>query len=105
MWRALLVLLLLTGPAMAHRPVTCGLEVIPKDKQQRPTVLFDVLYVDRAGIKAGCESDNRRMVGCTRQIGRNYWQIYILERPDVRLMRCVLLHEYAHLPPNNWKHD
>jgi len=31
-----------------------------------------------------------------------YWEIYIDQGLSPAMRHCVLFHEYAHLPPNNW---
>lgn len=103
MWRALLVLLLLTGPAAA-RPIydICGWDYIPDDKFVPPTVLYDVLYITKTDMKPTCGDSGS--YGCAVKAGTGYWQIYVRNDIVPRMRHCVIFHERAHLPPNNWRH-
>lgn len=65
-----------------------------------PDLTYDVFYIEKEELLALC-GKTRQTRGCAMG-SKTYAQIYIDEGLHVSARHCVLFHEYAHLPPNNW---
>jgi hypothetical protein len=108
---ALMLLLALVAPAQGHD--WCSYLVPPPDQREEPTVKYLVHLAPPADLSWLCSSFGGHPVGmaggCARnqgadQNGNEHWVIFVRADLSPEHTACVLLHEKAHLPPNNWSH-
>jgi hypothetical protein len=112
---------LLVSPAAARPDIeVCSWSRIPMDMRQAPDPSrYEVQYLPNEGVQLACRgyTGGPALWGCARkqdetfifseelnayvEIGL-YWHIFIDEDLPPSTKHCVLFHEYAHLPPNNW---
>lgn len=99
------VLLLLIMPEAVARGIpVCSWSIIPIDGNwQAPSIPYDVFYLSKGDLREACPNNSEHVRGCW-QGSLSYAQIYIDRDLHPSMRHCVLFHEYAHLPPNNWRH-
>lgn len=80
----------------------------PADKRAEPTVEYHVLYLGPLNFAMACMAEWLPMAvlpgGCSVEELDGSWNIYIQDWPPEDQRKCILTHEKAHLPPNNWQH-
>ena len=85
----------------------CHVERIPLNKRAEPTVRYTVTYQSWRHLQTTCETNHNTpdnmAWGCAR-LDTSPMQIFIDAALSDDMKACVLLHEKAHLPPNNWVH-
>lgn len=104
---------MLAGPAFALGMCDVGYESIPKDRRAKPNVDFYVISLEQSLVKDLCDfgwlPDRDTIWACAKQQMESppLWHIYMDESISVGTQQwaCTLLHEMAHLPPNNWVHE
>lgn len=89
----------------------CDYEAPPIEMQGEPTINYwtEELPVEELdAICADAGSPPGMTGGCVSVLVNSpdgdYQIIYVREDLSDEDLRCVLLHEKAHLPPNNWQH-
>lgn len=85
----------------------CEHEPVPEQFTQEPTVSFKVFDVPPELLNEYCEwryVPVGMAAGCTMDVGGGWWFVYIRSDFDAEEYACTLLHEKAHMPPNNWDH-
>ncbi len=93
------------------------------DMRQAPDPdIYEVQWLPNAGVQMSCRGrlGGPSLWGCARELDdpfvfseasnsfvevETYWIIYIDKGLSPAMQHCVLHHEYAHLPPNNWCAD
>ncbi len=88
--------------AFAGNPVC---DFIPLDKRAEPTVRYEVIALPNHNLRFMCSFDlPQPMWGCASEEADDHWLILVDDRLEGENLRCVILHEKAHMPPNNWTH-
>lgn len=91
-------MLLTTTAAMAEQNF-CQRVLPPNSLRAEPTVEYSIRYTSDPSTK--CKSDAMSCAGrCNVQ---EDWVIWIDRDFNDIDKACAILHEKAHLPPNNWK--
>lgn len=100
--------------AMAATPAFagwCDYQVPPPEYRQEPTITYFIAEYDPLEVERICNipGNPKGMVGaCVGPLiessDGDHRYIYIRNDLDATESECVLLHEKAHLQPNNWNH-
>lgn len=103
------IAMLWASPALAW--TWCNAIPAPVELTLPPTVPFKVWHVPREElVTVYCypgQMDAYHMAtfgGCEREVSDGFHFIYIRDDVSPAEQECILIHEKAHLPPNNWKH-
>jgi hypothetical protein len=104
----LIAFALFAPPAIGGQTPICSMEMIPLDKRVEPTVDYDVMFFEQPALRKMCRhewaSSKDYIWGCAAREGDDYWGIYVERGLDQTNRDCVVTHEKAHMPPNNWVH-
>lgn len=100
----------LSSPAMAG---WCGYETPPPEYRNEPSVAYKIFDQPSEMLDETCHTDGGPpgFIGaCAEEVVSaqeqppGFWIIYIRNDVSAEDRECILLHEKAHLPPNNWEH-
>lgn len=76
----------------------------PRDLRAEPTVPYVIR--ESGGVDSKCGGGGRWVggpaLGCAGQYAPGKWVIWINRNLSPFEKKCLILHEKAHLPPNNW---
>lgn len=79
----------------------------PPGFEREPTVKYRVWPTPITHIDFFCNSLDApygHVWGCSMEVDDGEWWIYLRDDLGAEETQCMLRHEKAHLPPNNWDH-
>jgi hypothetical protein len=99
---------LLVTPSLAYHGEPCHADYIPRDMRAEPTVPYEVYNWPYEDVQDWCGQFVRggsEFRGCVFDQGNGIRVVLIDDALSDEMKACVLLHEKAHMPPNNWDHS
>lgn len=69
-----------------------------------PNVPFEVYHMANEDIRSNCRYTGNDVISGCVVLETDPAEIYIDWSLSEEMAACVLMHEKAHLPPNNWTH-